>query len=256
MSAVAAGRRVRVEHVMGTAVSLDLRDAEVPEDAVDAFFAWLRSVDARFSTYRADSLVSRVRRGELALARADADLREVLGMCEEARRTSHGTFDVWRHSRAGLDPSGLVKGWSIDRGAEILEEGGGRNFCVNAGGDVLARGGAAPGSPWRIGIRHPLRADRTCAVVAGRGLAVATSGAYERGDHILDPATGQPPSGLLSVTIAGPRLAHADAYATAAFAMGRDAPGWMATLPGYDGLAVTVERQVVSTAGMERLRLS
>ena len=88
------------------------------------------------------------------------------------------------------------------------------------------RGGALPEPRWRVGIQHPQIRDRIAAVVEADDLAVATSGAYTRGDHVVDPHTGRPPEGVLSVTIAGPDLATADAYATAAFAMGADGPEW------------------------------
>src|ERR1700694_5628598 len=196
---------------MGTVVSVDLRDA-LPEAALEDVIAWLQEVDARFSTYKYDSEISRLGRGELALDQCSSEVREVLDLCQEVHRQSNGVFDVWRHhADGGLDPSALVKGWSIDRATTILEMNGARNFCINAGGDVVVRGEAASGRPWRVGIRHPDRVDRVAAVVAVRDLAVATSGVYERGEHIVDPHTGRPAQGLVSMTIVGPRLTFADA---------------------------------------------
>jgi thiamine biosynthesis lipoprotein len=238
---------------MGTAVSLDLREPWIAGSAIDAFFAWLNSVDARFSSYREDSQVSRLRRGEISVGQTDGDFREVLAMCGEVKRLSRGAFDIWHHSSAGIDPSGLVKGWSIDRGARLLRDAGARNFCINAGGDVLACGEAAPGRSWRIGIRHPEIPDKIAAVVVGRDIAVATSGAYERGDHIVDPVTGRSPSGLLSTTIAGASLASADAFATAAFAMGESGVAWMSQLAGYAGLAITTQLRVVWSEAFDAL---
>src|SRR5207248_3932894 len=92
---------------------------------------------------------------------------------------------------------------------------------INAGGDIRVRGRPTPAPYWRVGIRHPFLRDKAAAVVAATDLAIATSGAYERGAHIVDPHTGRPPGGILSVTVVGPDLATADAYATAAYAMGR-----------------------------------
>ena len=135
-----------------------------------------------------------------------------------------------------------------------LAAAGAVNFCVNAGGDVVACGRPAPGRRWRVGVRHPDDLDAMAAVLAVEDLAVATSGEYERGKHIVDPHTGRPPSGLLSVTVAGPDLATADAYATAAFAMGAAGPGWLATLDGYDAMCITTDRRVLSTAGFARHR--
>jgi thiamine biosynthesis lipoprotein len=250
----AAVRRVRVEHVMGTAVGVDVRDPGVPERALDAFFAWLRVVDARFSTYRADSEISRVGRGELSAGAAHPDVGEVLAVCEEVRGCSGGRFSAHRPG-GGLDPSAVVKGWSVERGARLLEDAGARNLCINAGGDVLARGEPEAGRPWRVGIRHPEIADRVAAVLGVRDLAVATSGAYERGAHILDPRTGQPARGLLSLTVVGPSLTLADAYSTAAFVMGGDGASWIAGIPGYEAYAVTSDRRAVWTEGCRGLRV-
>jgi FAD:protein FMN transferase len=232
---------------MGTAIGLDLREPWVGHEAVDRFFDWLMSVDERFSTYRDDSLVTRLRRGEIASLIADPDLTEVLELCEEVRLASDGIFGVWTHDPDGFDPSGLVKGWSIDRGADILRAAGARNFCVNAGGDVLAIGQARPGVGWRVGIRHPFEADRLAAVVAASDLAVATSGAYERGEHIVNSLDEAAPQQLLSVTVAGPSLTFADAYATTAFAMGERGVEWLDQLDGYGAYVVTAHQRAIWT---------
>jgi thiamine biosynthesis lipoprotein len=244
---------VRVEQVMGTAISLDLRDPAVPPAAVDAMFDHLRDIDARFSTYRPDSEISRLGRGELTPDACSPDVREVLVRCEALRTLSHGYFDI-KASRAdgGLDPSGFVKGWAVEAAAGILDAAGARNYCLNAGGDVITRGEPEPGRRWRVGIRHPELPDMLATVLETRDLAVATSGAYERGEHITNPRTGRPPDGLLSVTVVGPRLSEADAYATAAFAMGPFGLTWIAGLAGYAGCMITAERRRVWTPEFAR----
>jgi thiamine biosynthesis lipoprotein len=233
---------------MGTAISLDLRPPAVPSAAIEAAFDHLRDIDARFSTYRAGSEISRLGRGELSAADCSPDVREVLVRCEDLRALSRGSFDVRAHRADGrLDPSGFVKGWAVEGTAGILDAAGARNYCLNAGGDVIARGEPEPGSPWRVGIRHPEIPDRVATVLEARDLAVATSGSYERGDHIGDPRSGRPALGLLSLTVVGPSLAEADAYATAAFAMGEAGLSWIATIPGYAGCMITLRRRLVWT---------
>lgn len=148
-----------------------------------------------------------------------------------------------------VDPSRLVKGWSVERAGWLLEAHGIRNFSVNAGDDIRARGAALPNTAWRIGIQHTLLRDRIAAVAAANDLAVATSGAYERGAHVLDPHTGLPPAGVLSVTVTGDDLGTADAYATAAFAMGLEGPDWTARLVGYEALTILADETVLSTPG-------
>ncbi|MGA3057213.1 MAG: FAD:protein FMN transferase [Candidatus Limnocylindrales bacterium] len=232
----------RVEQIMGTAVSLDVRDPTVAPGALDDAFDYLRGVDRRFSTYKPESEVSRLGRGEIQEIDCSPELREVLALCEQVRRDSEGYFDIRAHRTDGeLDPSGLVKGWSLEKAGRILEAAGARNYCINGGGDIVARGEAAPGQAWRVGIRHPLIVDRLATVLALRDGCVATSGAYERGEHVRDPFTGLPPRGVLSVTVVGPSLTFADAYATAAFAMGPTGLAWVAGLPGFEGCAVTAD---------------
>ncbi len=240
----------RVEHIMGMPILVDVRDEEVDVAALDRLFAWLEWVDATFSTYKADSEISRLGRGELALEDAHSDVRAVLGRCEELRLETDGYFDV--RAAGDLDPSGLVKGWSVDRGAMILDDAGVRNYAINAAGDIRLAGRGVPEPEWRVGIEHPLQRDKVAAVVAMGDGAVATSGDYARGQHVINPHTGRPPQGVLSVTITGPELATADAYATAAFAMGEDGPGWTASLGRYEALTVLADGRVLSTPGFPR----
>src|SRR6476661_1396209 len=118
MLATLPGAR-RVEHIMGMPIVVDVR-VEVVDDAVlDEMFDWLRWVDRTFSTYRDDSEVSRLNRGELSIEDAHADVREVLERCEELRVETGGYFDVRAASPELVDPSGLVKGWAVDRAAAL-----------------------------------------------------------------------------------------------------------------------------------------
>jgi thiamine biosynthesis lipoprotein len=141
----------------------------------------------------------------------------------------------------------------VDRAAADLDALGLRNYSINAGGDVRIRGGALPDETWRIGIRHPTEHDKVAAVVEGRDLAVATSGEYARGQHIFDPHTGLPPEGVLSVTITGPDLALADAYATAAFAMGEEGPRWTLELTDYESMTILENETVLLTPNFPKV---
>jgi thiamine biosynthesis lipoprotein len=237
----------RVEQIMGMPIVVDVRD-EVDDEIVDAVFAWFDEVDRRFSTFKPDSEVSRIAAGTLRVEDAHPDVREVLARCDELRDETRGYFDAYAQGR--LDPSGLVKGWSVDRAAALLDGAGVRNYGVNAGGDIRLRGAALPDDRWRVGIQHPHERDRVAKVVECTDLAVATSGGYARGGHVRDPHTGAAPSTVLSVTITGRVLATADAYATAAFAMDGRGPAWTARLPrGYEALSITADGRVLSTPG-------
>ncbi|MGA8113087.1 MAG: FAD:protein FMN transferase [Actinocatenispora sp.] len=275
------GRRAWVEQIMGMPISLHVRqgvDDPATAAAVREAFTLLRTVDRRFSTYRDDSEISRLNRGELRLRDTHPEVREVVRLCTVARQRTGGYFDAWGPADAGetdaaglladpapngpvsavlrslpeardaaglpvpvavesaesggvlvrpqvsrrwFDPSGLVKGWAVQRAADLLTGHGVTDFCLNAGGDIALR--CAPGAPgWRVGVEDPADPSRLLAVLEVTDGAVATSGTARRGTHIYDPHTGGPATRLASVTITGPDLTWADVYATAiAAASGR-----------------------------------
>jgi thiamine biosynthesis lipoprotein len=101
-----------------------------------------------------------------------------------------------------------------------------------------------------VGIADPLRRGALALVVEAADSAIATSGTAERGAHIANPHAGGPATGLASVTMAGPSLALADAYATAAFAMGRGlARDWAESLDGYEAYGITETGETWQTSG-------
>ncbi|MEY2471424.1 MAG: FAD:protein transferase [Actinomycetota bacterium] len=247
-----------VEDVMGTAVSIDVRDPVLGTPGLSDVLTWLHHVDSTFSTYRRDSPISRLGRGEMSLGDVSDEVRDVLLQCETLRHVTDGAFDAFAvpaPNGTSLDPSGLVKGWSIERAAQLLEQAGLRNFCLNAGGDVAIRGHARTDEPWRVGVRAPHDVARLAALfeVSGR-VAVATSATYERGAHIVDPRTGESTTGIASVTVVGPDLGLADAYATAVFVMGAEGIEWIGGQHGYDVLMLTHDHRELTTPGFTRWR--
>ena len=258
-----------LEDVMGLPVTIDVRD-DVAADVVEQAFAWLHWVDATFSTYRADSEIARLNRGELREDDADPQVRAVLTACRALRERTAGAFDAEATARmaevsarpgggggrpGAVEPAGYVKGWAVAGAWERLALRGVRNALLDAGGDVIARGRPEPGRRWRVGIQHPLQLDMTAAVLEACDLAVATSGTYRRGEHIVDPATGLPPRGVLSVSCAGPDLAVADALATAAFAMGAEGATWLARQDDVEAMVIDAREQVLTTPGFDALRV-
>ena len=234
-----------VEHVMGTVVSLDVR-GPVPAGALERAVASLHEADRLFSTYRADSAVARLERGEVELGDCPAEVAEVLAACRVWNAVSAGAFDAWASGR--LDPSGLVKGWAVQRASDLLHAAGCTVTSVNGGGDVVVRG-TREDRPWRTGVADPLRRGQLLAVVEGTDLAVATSGATERGGHVLDPRTGRAADGLAGVTVVAPELVQADVCATAATVLGADALSWLEAQPGVEALVVDPRGRVSVTSG-------
>ena len=248
--------QVHVEEVMGTMVSIDVRAPFVHDAAIGSVVRWLHEVDARFSTYRESSEIMQVARNEISIAQRSQDMRDVLDACSDLVRVTGGAFDpycVAGPSGTLLDPSGYVKGWSVQRAAELLESHGATNFCINAGGDIAIRGVPARGALWQIGIRHPLQADQLAAVVGASGpLAIASSATYERGAHIIDPHTGAPAGAALAATVVGPDAGIADAFATAVFVMGIDGLDWIERQAGYEAYVITTDHTTAWSSGFPK----
>ena len=242
---------------MGTVVSLAIREAATAagtttemSDAASRAIEVLHHVDRVFSTWAPDSPVSRLRRGEIELDAAPPEVAWVLELCRRARDASGGWFDPWRLP-GGVDPTGLVKGWAAELALAELRRAGAAAAMVNAGGDIAVFGEPEPGRQWRIGIRHPLAGDRLLTVVTlgGHDRAVATSGSYERGPHVLDPNAGAAAQTLLAATVVGPDLAFSDALATGLLASGGKALARVAGLRGYSALVVEPDGTVHTTLG-------
>jgi FAD:protein FMN transferase len=234
-----------VEHVMGMPISLALRGRHTADDVARAAWAEaltvLREVDRVFSTYRADSYISRLGRGEIDVEDCPPEVAEVLDLGAAAERESGGAFSIQLpgpDGRVVLDPSGVVKGWAVERAAEPLRRLADTDFCLSAGGDMTCRTLAAESPPWRIGIEDPADPGRILAVVPVFTGAVATSGTAHRGQHLLDARTGRPPVGVASVTVVAGSLTWADIDATAAYAHGAEAAHWLEARPGRSGLIV------------------
>lgn len=223
-----------VHHVRtwGTVIVIDIRDQDLDHDAVLAACAdvqaELERIDTVYSTFRPDSLISRLRRKEIDVADAPSDVQSVVAACERLREDTAGAFDPWSVD-GGFDPSGYVKGWGADRAVGILASRGFTNTCVNAAGDVSCRGSAGEHETgWRIGIADPRDRQQVITRVVVEDAHLATSGRYEIGDHIVDPQTSSPARGVASASVLGPDGGDADALATALMVSG---PRGIATLP-------------------------
>lgn len=236
---------IRAERsIMGMPVVVALAERGTMADA-EAVFSYLREVDARFSTYKPTSEISRMNAGEIDPADASPEMREVLDMCEAARVSSGGYFNIWNGTIN--DPSGLVKGWAIERAGQLLERRGLEDFFIDVGGDVVVRG-LVDGRPWIIGVRHPVQRDKQVKRLALTNCGIATSGNYERGDHIYDPVTGRVPRGLRSFTVVGPSIMMADLLATIGYTMGPELGlPYVDKQPGYSAFCITDDFEGLST---------
>lgn len=252
-SASAPLKLVAVRQMMGMPISLHAhtpnaeRHSSVFQQAAEAVFAFLDTVDQTFSTYKATSQVSRLRNGTLSLAEADDAVHQLAELCERAHHDTNGLFDAnWQ---GWFDPTGLVKGWAIEEAMRryleplCLEEAI-TAIGANAGGDMQLFTHPDASWVWNVGIADPLDSARTIATVPIVTGAVATSGITERGQHITDPRTGQAATSVLSATVVADSLGQADLWATTAIIAGADDLSWIQTAATRTGLIVTADNRV------------
>lgn len=248
-------RRSWVEQIMGLPISVLARGAQAhsaaAEVVVRTVFDELVAVDATFSPYRADSEVSRLARREVDLDGCSAEVREVAARCIRAKEQTGALFDPVRPDGT-WDPSGLVKGWAVERAARHLAAVADVDWCLNAGGDVLVI--CPDGEPFIIGVQDPRDRERVAVAIPRADGAVATSGTAARGAHLYDPRTGsRAEDRWLSVTVVGPSLETADVLATAAFVAGDQWADVLGSERGYEGLAISQDGALSTTAGWPTL---
>ena len=145
-----------------------------------------------------------------------------------------------------IDMGGIAKGFVIDMGVQSLKESGIQAGLVEAGGDLRVFGLHPHRNRWKIGVRHPRsQAGELIGVIETDETSIATSGDYERYfikdgkryHHILNPKTGFPGGGCISVTIVTESALMADALATAVFVLGHEeGMSLIGRLEGVEGL--------------------
>jgi thiamine biosynthesis lipoprotein len=211
--------------------------------AVKQFHAALMHADDVSSLFKDDSELSRLNRGEITVDECEPEMLEIMQACEWYRGATLGGFDARRPE--ALDPSGIVKGWAVAKGAADFDNVGARAWMVGASGDILVSGGT---STWRIGIADPrVKGDPAGSPVidvvtlGGKLRALATSGSAQHGDHIWDPATGVGARHYLQVSVIAGDMVTADAWATA-IAAGGDTVLSAALDAGCEALVITTER--------------
>jgi FAD:protein FMN transferase len=234
--------------LMGMPITVQIVDETVLKKDIDDVFDYFDYIDHKFSTYKDDSEIMKINRGELKEEDYSEDMMVVLKLCEETKKLTDGYFDI-KKPNGLLDPSGLVKGWAIKNAAGILKTKGFINYFVDAGGDIEIAGHNAEGKPWQVGIRNPFNRYENVKILKLTDIGIATSGTAIRGQHIYNPHNqSQQLVEIVSLTVIGPNVYEADRFATAAFAMQQKGVGFINTLPGFacysidcDGMATFTE---------------
>ncbi len=237
--------------IMGMPIAVEIIDANAAAH-VESIFTFFEEVDVRFSTYKTDSEISKINRGEIAADDYSHEMREIFTLAEKTKRETQGFFDI-RRPDGTIDPSGIVKGWAIQKAAEMLLQRGVEHFFLDVGGDIQSHGLNEEDEEWTVGIRSPFVLSQLVKVLIPHAQGVATSGTYIRGQHIYNPrAPDRTIDDIVSLTVIGPNVLEADRYATAAFAMGRDGISFVESLPGFEGYMIDRNGIATMTTGFQK----
>lgn len=228
---------------MGMPVTVEIRDKGAKAGDIKKVFDYFTKVDSEYSPFKETSEVGKLNRGE----KVSAEMEEILNLCHDLKKETNGYFDIVKPN-GKIDPSGLVKGWAIKNAASILIKKGYKKFYVDAGGDA-----EIVGKNWRWGIRNPFNVKEIVKVLNLSDSGIATSGTYERGQHIYNPVTKKSEiSDIVSLTVIGPNVYEADKYSTPAFAMGREGINFIERQKGLAGYMIDADGIATMTTGFEK----
>lgn len=223
---------------MGMPITVEIGDDSATEQLFSMVFAYFKSIDDQFSPYKLTSEITRINNGLIQETDYSAEMKSIFNLCEETKLATSGYFDI-RGRDGRLNPSGIVKGWSIFNAAQLLQQRNVQNFYIDAGGDIEAQGANNRGEFWKVGICNPFNQSQIVKIVYLKNQGIATSGTYIRGQHVYNPHNKeQQLTEIVSLTVIGPNVYEADRFATAAFAMGREGINFIEQLPGFEGYQI------------------
>lgn len=236
-------------NTMGTVVSISYRsDLSLPEASyhtgkISEIFT---SYDEEFSTYKPESMVSRINAAAAEPIEFSDAAFEVFNLAEKFRLTTEGYFDIIT-PEGKTDPSGVVKAYALQKAGEYLTKNAVEDWCINAGGDILAN---SQGAPWIAGISNPSKKDELLSTVSLSFpmKSLATSGFSERGMHIWTPV-GTEHSDIVQASVISDDIIFADVMATALIARGSQGLSWVEEYPTAEALLVQRDGSYLVTAG-------
>lgn len=236
---------------MGMPARVELVGSNDQKSVEEIFNLWNR-IDARFSTYENSSEISRINRKEIGENEYSPEMREIFSLAKETNKNTGGYFNIKRPDGL-IDPSGIVKGWAIQKGAELAQKQGFNSYYLEIAGDIQTRGHDERNQKWTIGIRNPFDRTQVIKILYPRGAGIATSGSAERGQHIYNPHDPMIlVSSIVSITVIGPNIYEADRFATAVFAMGDSGIHFINSLKGFEAYAVDRNGIATMTDGIDK----
>ncbi len=238
--------------LMGMPITVEIINSKANKEALNSVYSYFEYIDEKFSTYKDNSEIMRINRGELKESEYSKDMQEIFALSQETKIKTGGYFNILTPSGI-FDPSGLVKGWATQNATKLLEERGFNDYYIEAGGDIQVHGKNKDGHAWKIGIRNPFNIKEIVKILYIKDVGVATSGSYIRGQHIYNPLKkNEEITDIMSLTVVGPNIYEADRFATAAFAMGKQGIMFIEKMAGFEGYAIDSKGIATMTSGFEK----
>ncbi len=238
---------------MGMHITIEVADKNVKQKDIDKIYDYFTYIDEKFSTFKTTSEISLINNNIIEKDQYSSCMKIVLSLCEETKNQTNGYFDIFHNGK--LDPSGLVKGWSIKKASDLLKKRGFKNFYIDAGGDIQVAGKNGKGESWTVGIRNPFNSKEIVKVLSLENKGIATSGTEIRGQHIYNPRKPTAEiKDIVSLTVIGLNVYEADRFATAAFAMGEKGINFIEKLSGFEGYMIDKKGIATYTSGFDKYK--
>ncbi len=236
---------------MGMPVTVEIADERAAKDDLGMVFSYFVYVDDTFSTYKKGSEITKINKRRMLRGEWSSDMREIFDLAEQTKQETGGYFDIMT-PEGSYDLSGIVKGWAIRNAARMIAGAGFKNFYVDAGGDIQTGRLNPEGKFWSVGIRNPFNTKEIVKTVHLKDEGIATSGTYERGEHIWNPLEKKMVADIVSLSVVGPDIYEADRFATAAFAMGKKGIVFIESRPGLEGYMIDKKGIATMTSGFSQ----
>ena len=183
---------------------------------IEKSYKKLEHINQLYSPYISTSELSKFWSQDQVISEMSKEFRLIYDECIKYEKLTDGYFSPFFEKR--YNPTGFVKGWAIDQVSQIIEKDGYYDYCINLSGDM--KFSSSGDKIWRVSIQNPFDKNKSIAVLALKNGAIATSGNYERGEHIKNPKDPDAISDIAGVTIVGEDIIKSDVLATAIYAMG------------------------------------
>ena len=240
----------KTETIMAMPVIVDINEPNIDESIFSEIFKYLRYIDDKFSTYKNNSEIEKINRGEISYKEYSNDMKTILKLSEKTKKETNGYFDIDHNGK--LDPSGIVKGFAIYKASQILKKKGYKNFYIEIAGDIEISGLNDQNKKWRVGIENPFNRKEIVKVLELTNKGIATSGKYIRGEHIWNNTKDIVENNVISITVIADNVYNADRFATAAFAMGDKGILFVEKLKNAEGYMVMNNKKAIFTSGFEK----